>query len=127
MGDCGGDGAFSQAPEGLTRLRVGGGEESNVLMTVPVTLKEGLERKARKGRCSTAWIFHHSGRVRRGMSPRAGPCKASWPVWFPLGCQEAVLGRVNPCIPGEIAQRWAGPEPALLEGRAAQGKRPKEP
>lgn len=49
------------------------------------------------------------GRVRRGMSPQAGPCKASWPDWFPLRSQEAVLGRVNRCITSEIAQRWAGP------------------
>lgn len=36
-----------------------------------------------------------------------------------------MLGRVNRCITGEIAQRWAGPGTALLEGRAAQGKWPK--
>lgn len=40
---------FLRGPgEGLTRLKVGEGKENNVLMTAPVTLKEGLEWKLRK-------------------------------------------------------------------------------
>lgn len=96
-GVCGRDRAFLQAWDGLTRLKVGESKENNVLMTAPVTFKEGLEWKQRgKGHCSTAWIFHHS-RAGEGSGGEVGERLLKQVLVKPLGQTGFLLEAKEQC------------------------------
>ena len=114
---------------------MGEGKENNGLMTAPVTLKEGLEWKARKGRKAIAQLpgFSITASEPSGEGS-GGECLLRQVLVKPLGLAGLLWGakkhcwvELTPAFPVRLPSDGQDREPLLLEGRTAQGRWPKEP